>query len=239
MIKFILNGYFRSGTTIMWYIFKQQHPELVCLYEPLNPALPKYVRENIGKIDPLHNLVLFDDYLKLPNLDEVISKHRGDEFFLVDRFEVVKDYLDAIHRSVDTMLQPNRMHFIMSDVVKRYKCKAVQLVRHPADVYMDILNICGENPGAFGMDRYYDYLLNKYGIEAKDHLEMFLIVWTFCNYEATKDGNVEVWKFEDCVKKYNLDPKKAFISPQSLKEKTKMKLKDLGLYELVNSFYPL
>ncbi len=40
MLKFVFNGYYRSGTTLIYRIMELSNPEALVLYEPLNPRLP-------------------------------------------------------------------------------------------------------------------------------------------------------------------------------------------------------
>ncbi len=63
----------------------------------------------------------------------------GDDVFTFRVNEVI-NYL-KIFESLDkpVILQPNRMHFIISDIAKAFDCKVAHLIRHPLDVFNSVM----------------------------------------------------------------------------------------------------
>jgi len=217
-IEFIIHGDYRHGTTIMWWLYKLEYPEAIHLYEPLHPdlfnILSKWTR---GKEYPLHKLPVLDDYFDLPKqiLDEM-KKYHKDFTNVFDPNEVFP-YLDVINRWSNMVnrkifLQPNRMHFILTDVAKKYNCPCIHIVRNPCDVFLSYFpKSLTENEqliraiiegrvhesvyaGAFYLPVRYKAISERYGFKVpeNDWLAKFAVVWSIGNGEAVK----AVWKYE-------------------------------------------
>jgi len=204
-IKLIFNGFYRSGSTIMWWIIKKSNPQMLHLYEPLHPDLFNLLKEYYpGKINPMHNLPIFDDYFKLPKniLKHMESAHK--DFTILFTASDVFTYLDIIHKiDIPIVLQPNRMHFILNEITVRYDCKWIHIIRNPVDTYISILTLFKKysnfwdkikafllgksNIGSyFYIDAMYNAFSKKFSVFVKpnDYIGKFLIVWTFSNYSA-------------------------------------------------------
>ena len=142
-IKFVVNGYFRSGTTFIWKSLKDTLPEYLGLYEPLHPKLAKYIqnaRMHHTK-DPLHNEFLWDDYLAIDKkkMNVILLKHPNMTFHGIQSKKKLQDYLDEINTlKQDVFLQPNRMHFFLELPKQRYNAKIVHVIRDPIDVFQSM-----------------------------------------------------------------------------------------------------
>ncbi len=59
MIKFVFNGYYKSGSTRMWWVLKRSNPEMLHICEPLTPDWLK-LKDSI--YSHLHGLPIWEDY---------------------------------------------------------------------------------------------------------------------------------------------------------------------------------
>src|SRR3989338_6694756 len=138
-IKIIVNGYFRSGTTLTWKSIKTLLPNYYCFYEPLHPkiaALIKMAGKERSK-DLLHGEFLWEDYLQLSEgeLDKILNNHPNLSSEGITNEASLLCYLDQydqLNKSV--LLQPNRMHFFLTTASKKYDAKIIHVIRHPLDV---------------------------------------------------------------------------------------------------------
>ncbi|RLC75467.1 MAG: hypothetical protein DRJ03_30220, partial [Chloroflexi bacterium] len=198
----------------MFYLVRKSHPKMLHLYEPLTPNAVEAIKGHPpGSVAKLHGLEgLYDDYYKIPNLDELLNKHRRMDFILPFSLEEVKVFLDEIHKlPYDVLIQPNNAHFILGELKKEYGCKVVHLVRHPADCWAshfpgmqsqvtpDTPATEGHPPsiGAFWLyptfDRLYEHFgdyLDCKGIHpnSKD-IDKFLACWYLSNFHARKHAD--------------------------------------------------
>jgi len=115
MILGVVNGYFRTGTTLLWNLIRLSNPHALHLYEPYHPELAnKLEKWTIGSRDGLHGLPLWDDYFALPKrvLTHILAT--------IPKENVVFDYEYAIEHvkplkslGVCVYLQPNRVHPVL------------------------------------------------------------------------------------------------------------------------------
>jgi len=225
-IKAILNGYYRSGTTILWWILRLSNLDKPVLYEPTSPVLLDFLRKwEYGKIDGLHGLPIFDGYFMMPKpcLDNFMANQRGKDVYL--SHENAFKTLDPIHNcNKEIIIKTCQLHLILNKVANKYGCNYVHLVRHPADVFVSHLGkdyrkdlklkLISEMKvtdqkldGAFWLKSIYEKASEKLKIKVteRDYVGKFIIAWTFCNYNAMKQ--VEKSKrglmvdFEDVVKR--------------------------------------
>jgi len=142
MIKLFLNGYFKSGSTRMWWIIKRSNPEFLHIYEPLHP---EWLELKDQTFSSLHELPVWEDYhrpefkcierewvkkwreLRLKYESEVIPREIGE----------VSPLFDLVHElSIPVVIQPNRCHLILDALTKRYKCKFIHIIRNPIDTWI-------------------------------------------------------------------------------------------------------
>ncbi|AIG97476.1 hypothetical protein AFULGI_00006750 [Archaeoglobus fulgidus DSM 8774] len=146
MIKFVFNGYYRSGTTIFYKILNESNPSYLCLYEPLSPHLFEDLTNPEKIVLHLHGFHPYKCYrhLNSQNLDEFQRIHKdicqkfknyGDNI-PIHLSEVVElfDFLNNLEK--DTIIQPNRCHFILSQLAQRYRCTFIHIIRNPIDVWI-------------------------------------------------------------------------------------------------------
>jgi len=190
-LKFILNGYFRSGTTLLYKIIKQSNPEKLIFYEPLHNDLFLYLSNHkIGQMDRVHHICLWDEYLLQGSefIDRLREKHPCiNEPFPIDASKVIS-YLDIFHNlQAQVVLQPNRMHFVLGKIARYYNVPCVHIIRNPLDTYLDIINTYRQKRSkgiifiadtlrglgllplkkAFAMDKGLEFIFKYYGKPSK------------------------------------------------------------------------
>lgn len=136
-IKIIVNGYFRSGTTFIWKSLKNQLPNYLCFYEPLHPNLAMHIQEfkKKQKKDNLHNELLWEDYLNIPeeDLNAILINNPNLTKFGITGEQAINEYLQIFNKlKKPVLLQPNRMHFFLRNAPA--DTKVVHIIRHPIDV---------------------------------------------------------------------------------------------------------
>ncbi|RLF41146.1 MAG: hypothetical protein DRN12_03780 [Thermoplasmata archaeon] len=198
MIAGVLAGLFRQGTTILWYIAKLSTPDKLHLYEPLHQDLFKILKNwSKDKIDPMHKLPLWHDYLDIPKEHlKVMEQRHGDFNGIIEWNKQLEQYLDAINAiPAPCILQPCRLNFVLMDVKLRYNCEIVAIVRDPIDTWfahfanadLDTLkhkSFAEHENDPFYTNDYYKALIQKYGFPLLCNFEQFAIVWTLANYYA-------------------------------------------------------
>lgn len=228
MIKFVMNAFPRTGSTILYWMFKGGYPDAVHLYEPLHDKLFRLIKEEDSV---MHGGSLWDGY-------QAVRPDKLNKMWLLAkdctnlyRFTDVKPYLDVVNSiENDVYLQPNRMHLILQDVAQEYGCKVAHLCRKPADCFLGLVeifamyakdltknydwwieNICGFI-SFFGNQ--YDFIADKFGApHTTQFMDKWLVVYTYQNYYAAQqaDGkNVMIVMFEDIVDGKGIDKLEEF-----------------------------
>ena len=138
-VRLICNGYFRSGTSIVWKILRESNPDCLVFYEPCHERLfIQLERFNNGrKTDSLHRMSLWDEYFKKEGfIDSLRFTHPnvGSPFpeSARDLLEYVKVF-DALQE--DTVLQVNRWHFYLGDLSKHFSASVMHIIRNPVDIF--------------------------------------------------------------------------------------------------------
>ncbi len=185
-VKLLVNGFFRSGTTIIWKILKKSNPNALVLYEPCHELIVHHLEEYQRKpfVDETHGMDIWEDYTKAPGLiDKIRQTHPnlGKGRLLPEsaddllRYVTIFDQLDK-----DIVLQTNRWSFHLKEITESSGCKTIQVVRNPIDVYRSIMGIYfkqGAAPKraiknllkplfinkAFGLGPMYKHTWNKFG----------------------------------------------------------------------------
>jgi len=144
-IRWIVNGYFRSGTTLLWDLCRKALPENgLALYEPLHPDLPTYASNAGCGPDPLHGKDLWTDYKRIPReqLRQVFACHPNRDRAVAWSQNALWDYLDRYHElPYPILLQTNRLHYELAEAGARYGAKVVHIMRHPLAVFRSIRRI--------------------------------------------------------------------------------------------------
>jgi len=156
MICLVFNGYYRSGTTIFYRILKESNRDKLIFYEPLAPVIPEKLinRHEIAKSTKLHGFNPWDCYLK-PEFKKVRYEYLHNLLELRDSYsriskccksvDILPFHLDRIVERLFDMLsytgdkviiQPNRCHFILREISKRYGCPFIHIIRNPIDTWI-------------------------------------------------------------------------------------------------------
>ncbi len=152
MIKFILNGFQRSGTTLMWKLMKRSNPGMIHLYEPFQETVAE-VEKFEDKVIRIHGDKVWKDYSYLPPsvLEKLKQKRRelkskvnvnnlNFSYFYPTDIKEVSDYLDLIN-GIDkpVTLQLNRGALILPELSEKYKCSYAHIIRNPYDVWISFM----------------------------------------------------------------------------------------------------
>lgn len=164
-VKIICNGYFRSGTTLLWSILKNNFKEYNVYYEPLHPSLAYYINSKVkqGEKDKLHGIALWDSYLNL-SFEKKIKILKFHPNLSKDRFDWISlnNYITKFDESeIDSILQTNRVHFFLEELYKEYQCKIIHVVRDPYEVYSSMKKAYEES-NSIGIKRILKKSLPKY-----------------------------------------------------------------------------
>jgi hypothetical protein len=215
-INFVINGYFRSGTTFFWSIIKQNFQNNV-FYEPLHPSLPNniWITDNI---DYLHQKDIWADYRELSFIEKLklCRSHPSAKTDICLNDDLLINYYNIYNRlDNDCGMQFNRAHFHLDIFHHTYKCPVVHIIRHPMDVYASIMKIIYVNQSIKNKLLYIFYrkfiILNNFEVirdykwintfikqfnsfeKSRKSLfqnisfyEKFIIVWIMSNYYAIK-----------------------------------------------------
>ncbi len=143
-ITAIINGYYRSGTTLLWNIARENFPGHLCCYEPLHPKLSQLLEEAKHRTTPWpgHDLPVFAPYFELPPdvLQRLIARHPNTGWHGIRSEQALFAYFDILHNLPrPVILQPNRLHFFLRPSGRHYHCRIVHIIRHPASVYTSLL----------------------------------------------------------------------------------------------------
>lgn len=143
MTLVVINGYFRSGTSILWRQLEADNPERKVLYEPCHNDLFRALhRARQGLVNDLHRFSTWTTYLGLPEreLERLRWSHPNlDGRILPADFPALSWYIDNL-RAVfgeDAVLQTNRWHFFLGDIAVR-GAEVLHVIRNPFSVYASI-----------------------------------------------------------------------------------------------------
>jgi len=144
-IKFLINGYFRSGTTFLFNQVKEQLPDHRCFYEPCYPKLGLVVENHKRakhKTDKLHNASLWNEYAELSDSDfhTLLRNHPNTDNKGISSDSSLFNYLDS-YNNLDTpsVLQTNRYHHYLGAIQSRYSIPIVHIIRNPIDIYFSLV----------------------------------------------------------------------------------------------------
>jgi hypothetical protein len=142
MIKFIFNGYYRAGTTLMYKILKESNPELLSFYEPLHPQLFDSKSKKAALL--LHGFYPWDSYKHsdFKHIENEYKKYHvrlknGADDIIPFNFKDITPLFDLLHNfKRDVILQPNRLHFVLNHIAVRYNCKYAHIIRNPINTWI-------------------------------------------------------------------------------------------------------
>ena len=142
-IKILINGYYRSGTTMLFHQVNNALPaNSVGFYEPCYPLLGLVVRnEDSSKIRNLHGSTLWKSYQDLPEqiFDDVLRNHPNPDKKGIQNDQALIEYLNIYHNmSSDSFLQTNRYHLFLSVIKNEFEPITIHVIRHPLNVFASI-----------------------------------------------------------------------------------------------------
>ena len=139
-IRCIVDGFFRSGTTMVWKILRDSNPGKTVFYEPLNPAAKAKLA--LGEHNPVHRvhgIRLWGEYAKL-------GKHQLDYLDGLTRqlhkkpskytFLEVMQFFDGLPGEI--ILQTNRLQPYMKLMENYQNVPLLYIIRNPKDVLNSI-----------------------------------------------------------------------------------------------------
>jgi GT2 family glycosyltransferase len=149
-----LTGRFRSGSTLLWNIFRQLDG-VVAYYEPLHPKLPHYLKHPPApQSRHFHVTSYFDEYASLDGIGQYHSSEFGVSRL---RLEAEEDHprLEAYLRYVVAsagenrvpVLKFNRIDFRLPWIRARFpQARLIHLYRSPRDQWVSLLRAAAEGP---------------------------------------------------------------------------------------------
>jgi hypothetical protein len=139
----VVNGYFRSGTSILWRLLREGNAARQVVYEPCHNDL--FTALNLarrGRVNDLHAFPVWSHYLALsaPQLDRLRWIHPSMTGNVLPRdFPSLAAYVAVLRElfGADVVLQSNRWQFQLGEL-QRSGVEVVQVVRNPLAVYRSI-----------------------------------------------------------------------------------------------------
>jgi len=248
----IIAGYFRSGTTMLYYLAEKCNRGLRVLYEPDHEMLPYYVVKNRGWVNIFQPIKIrtYECYSKLSDdeVSELLRKHRINNcpFSLGE----IGEYVDFLNRVAD-VIKVNRWTFILDEIIDKYDAKVVYIVRNVYDVVASHLVYYEKtgDPNIFGNVMYYRRLKQRYNVTAKDIVERVTVNWFITNTYAYKlslayPENMFIVRYDDIVVKpyilreieefsgirltcENIVRRRKHRLPEDVKQKIRLKLRQI------------
>jgi len=224
MINGIINGYYRTGTTIIFWILQQSNPEIPIIYEPNSPSvvqiIKKYKKDSKNKKMVIHeNIPIFKPYSMLD--DGTFNKLCNS----INPLPVIVNYEDFI-KSVEPLIRYNGNIYIKSnqllcinDVLIKLKCNAVHIIRDPAEVlYSHLITPYKTIEEVYKYNIFFirDIVNEFYKIglvtDKNDLIKAFLDTYINYNYfiYSNRDKRLKIYRFEDIV--YDTDKYMSKIS---------------------------
>lgn len=230
-VRLVLNGEYRTGTTILYRIIKDSYPVLVPLYEPTTYILKDHFDRILKKRKTDSYLHGFDpyEYLLSLTIEELKILEKYYELLRRDPYEllfgkIVNDLVRELNeiKNRQYFIQPNNWHFKL----KELDCPVIHIVRNPIDQYFDyckpflralpdkILRVMlGKDKDKrferqFFLDLEFRALAKKFKLPTNiDPFSKFLYYYAYCNYYACQSSNVYVICYEHLIK----EPKRTLI----------------------------
>jgi hypothetical protein len=142
-IKILINGYYRSGTTMLFHQVNNALPvDSVGFYEPCYPLLGLVVRnEDSTKIQNLHGSTLWKSYQNLAEdvFEDLLRNHPNPDKKGIQNDQALIEYLNIYHNmSSDSFLQTNRYHLFLSVIKREFNPITIHVIRHPLNVFDSI-----------------------------------------------------------------------------------------------------
>lgn len=181
MIVGVLNGYYRSGTTIWQRIVKESNPDVIDLHEPTGSATGIELRCGYRNI---HGWDFYGGYGRLP--EETLREflNRWDEVFtdskgILTSWSDAKYLLEPFHDCEEKIfIKSNQLHLLLDRVRRHFNCWTVHIVRdlyhnvyshvrvlYPNENYQRKVLLSPSAPDCFFVDYVYRDLIEYFGDE--------------------------------------------------------------------------
>jgi len=137
MIAGILNGYYRTGTSIVWWVLQQSNPDTPIIYEPHSCGVYNefmLLNPDADTINPLHGLPIYKPYFMVePEVRKTYLEVATPlPVYTEDELNLALATVEPFHASRKRcVIQSNQLH---PEVSWYYKCPYVHIVRDPAEV---------------------------------------------------------------------------------------------------------
>jgi hypothetical protein len=139
----VVNGYFRSGTSILWRQLAAANPGRKVVYEPCHNDLFRAVhRARLGLVNDLHQFATWSNYLELSDreLQRLRWSHPNlNGRVLPENYPALAWYIANLQEvfGADAVLQTNRWQFFLGDIAGA-GAEVLHIIRNPFSVYASI-----------------------------------------------------------------------------------------------------
>jgi len=203
MIVGVLNGYYRSGTTIWQRIIEESNPHLIVLHEPTGPATGYELLQG-QTTNPIHGWDVYAGYRKLPRkiLSEFLKRwfdvFKEKKGILTD-WDDVSYLLGVFHYcNLPIFIKSNQLHLFLREIEEEFDTKCIHITRnladniyahleiYPCEHYKRRVLLSKEFPSMFFVDYVYRDLKEYFGEpqDAENVLQKLLYNITKCNEVA-------------------------------------------------------
>jgi len=140
VIDGVINGYYRTGTSVVWWILQQSNPETIILYEPHSVGLHndfKHLKPTAYTVNPLHGMPIYKPYFMVSGevRKTFLETARPKPVYTKDDFEDAVKTVEMFHGiNKRVVVQSNQLHPILREFAEHFDCNYVHLVRDPAEV---------------------------------------------------------------------------------------------------------
>jgi hypothetical protein len=143
-LTFLVNGFFRSGTTFLFHELREQFPNHACYYEPCYPKLGLVVQNFKTKQGPdqLHQSSLWNEYAQLTpaEFQSLLRNHPNTDNAGIANGAALFEYLKVFQNlESPAILQTNRYHRYLDAIQTEYNIPVVHIIRNPIAVYHSLL----------------------------------------------------------------------------------------------------
>lgn len=143
-LTFLVNGFFRSGTTFLFDEIREQFPDRKCFYEPCYPKLGLVVQNFKTKQGPdqLHQSSLWNEYAQLTSseFEALLRNHPNTDNKGIANDDALYSYLNQYHKfDFPCILQSNRYHRYLHAIQSEYNIPVVHTIRNPIAVYHSLV----------------------------------------------------------------------------------------------------
>jgi len=227
MIVGIINGYYRSGTTLMQRLYKLSNLNHIVLCEPTQHEIIDFVMSNgCYKQNVLHGWTIFEDYCKLPRevRHEFIARHfevfdkDKRQWGIMTDFGAVRYLLQPLHDcDLPIVIKSCQLHLFLDKLIRWLDCWVVHLVRPAPKViasHFNPIDLYGSNKAreillgnkgvvSFYCDAVYEnltYYLKVDKNKARHNLDKLVFNILTVNRIASGFGLVNVVNFETFIR---------------------------------------